>query len=488
MSNSSLVKYKILSPNHSGRRTHLIDRITPHCVVGQLSAQGIAGCFPRGRDASCNYGIGTNGDIVLIVDECNRSWCSSSNANDQRAVTIECASDRSEPYWMNNKVYSTLIELCVDICKRNGKNKLIWIPNRSQALSYNPKSNEMLLTVHRWFANKSCPGNWLYSRLGDLATKVTSKLNAGTTKPLNKPMNTATNGTLKASNLINLSEKDLIEKIGKLFTEDNKNSGVLASVSMAQFILESGWGKSELAQNANNFFGMKKSLSGNNWSGSAWDGSSVYKKQTQEYDGSKYITVTAEFRKYPSIEKSIADHSAYLLGAKNANNLRYVGLKNEKNYKKAITIIKNGGYATSPTYIEKLCNIIEKWNLTRFDYIPSDTFKGVPFTVKVLIDNLNYRSAPSMNGLVKGQTGKGIFTILEVKNGWGRLKSGVGWIYIENPNYCTVNGHVTSKKSIDEIAREVMQGKWGNGEDRKNKLSKAGYNYNTVQNRVNQLL
>lgn len=479
MSNSSLVKYKILSPNHSGRRTHSIDRITPHCVVGQLSAQGIAGCFPRGRDASCNYGIGTNGDIVLIVDEGNRSWCSSSNANDQRAVTIECASDRSEPYWMNNKVYSTLIELCIDICKRNGKNKLIWIPNRSQALAYNPKSNEMLLTVHRWFANKSCPGNWLYSRLGDVANKVTSRLNGG---------KTIDSGAVKSSDLINLSENDVIEKIGRLFTEDNKKSGVLASVSMAQFILESGWGKSELAQNANNFFGMKKSLSGNNWSGSAWDGSSVYKKQTQEYDGSKYITVTAEFRKYPNIEKSIADHSAYLLGAKNGNNLRYVGLKNEKNYKKAITIIKNGGYATSPTYIEKLCNIIEKWNLTRFDYIPSDTSKGVPFTVKVLIDNLNYRSEPSMKGIVKGQTGKGIFTILEVKNGWGRLKSGVGWIYLENPNYCTVNGHVSSKKSIDEIAREVIQGKWGNGEDRKNKLSKAGYDYSTVQNRVNQLL
>ena len=130
----------------------------------------------------------------------------------------------------------------------------------------------MLLTVHRWFAAKGCPGNWLYSRLGDLATKVTSKLNSGTTKPSNKPVNTANVGTLKASDLINLSEKDLIEKVGKLFTQDNKNSGVLASVSMAQFILESGWGKSELAQKANNFFGMKKSLSGNTWSGSARDG------------------------------------------------------------------------------------------------------------------------------------------------------------------------------------------------------------------------
>lgn len=176
MSNSSLVDYKILSPNHSGKRTHTIDRITPHCVVGQLTAKSIAGCFPKGRNASCNYGIGTNGDIALIVDEENRSWCSSSGANDQRAVTIECASDMKEPYTMNDTVYNKLIDLCADICKRNGKNKLIWIPDKNKALAYVPKSNEMVITVHRWFANKSCPGNWLYSRLGDLATKVTARL------------------------------------------------------------------------------------------------------------------------------------------------------------------------------------------------------------------------------------------------------------------------------------------------------------------------
>lgn len=180
MSNSPLVTYTKLSPNHSGARTHAIDRITPHCVVGQLSAAGICGCFPAGRDASCNYAIGTDGDVGLCVEEVNRSWCSSSNANDQRAVTIECASDRSEPYAMNSKVYATLVNLCVDICKRNGKNKLLWFGDKSKSLNYSPKSNEMVLTVHRWFANKSCPGNWLYARMGNLATEVTDRLTGGT--------------------------------------------------------------------------------------------------------------------------------------------------------------------------------------------------------------------------------------------------------------------------------------------------------------------
>lgn len=183
MSNSSLVTCTVKSPNHSGKRTHSIDRITPHCVVGQLSASSIGGCFTSpSRQASCNYGIGTEGGVCLIVDEANRSWCSSSGANDQRAVTIECASDKTEPYAFNNTVYNKLVDLCVDICKRNGKKKLIWIADKNTALAYNPKSDEMQLTVHRWFANKSCPGNWLFSRMSELANIVTSRL-GGSTKP-----------------------------------------------------------------------------------------------------------------------------------------------------------------------------------------------------------------------------------------------------------------------------------------------------------------
>lgn len=169
------VKKIIINSNLT--RTHSIDRITPHCVVGQLSAESICGCFTStSRQASCNYGIGTDGRVSLCVEEKNRSWCSSSNANDQRAVTIECASDKTEPYAMNSKVYESLIKLCTDICKRNGKKKLLWLGSKSKALNYSPKSDEMVLTVHRWFANKSCPGDWLYSRLGDLAEKVTANL------------------------------------------------------------------------------------------------------------------------------------------------------------------------------------------------------------------------------------------------------------------------------------------------------------------------
>ena len=199
MSNSSLVSVTMLSPNHSGKRTHSIDRISPHCVVGQLTAERIGECFPKGRDASCNYGIGKDGRVVLVVDEANRSWCTSSGTNDQRAVTIECASDTKSPYAMNSAVYNKLVELCIDICKRNGKKKLIWIADKDKALTYSPKNDEMLITVHRWFANKSCPGDWLYSRLDDLANKVTTKLNGSASSTSQTPQNTSKSFKVKVT-------------------------------------------------------------------------------------------------------------------------------------------------------------------------------------------------------------------------------------------------------------------------------------------------
>lgn len=178
--NSSLVVHKNLSPNNSGQRAHSIDRISPHCVVGQCTAESLGSWFARSStQASSNYGIDKDGRVGLYVEEKNRSWCTSSSANDNRAVTIECASDTSSPYRMNDAVFETLVRLCADICKRNGKRKLLWISDKTKALAYTPAGDEMLLTVHCWFANKSCPGDWLMSRLGTLATRVTALLAGG---------------------------------------------------------------------------------------------------------------------------------------------------------------------------------------------------------------------------------------------------------------------------------------------------------------------
>lgn len=177
--NSPLVSYTNLNKNNSGKRLHSIDRITPHCVVGQMSIEDLLGWLSSttGKEAcSANYGIGKDGQIGLGVPENIRSWCSSSSANDNRAVTIECASDRTHPYAFNDQVYQSLINLCVDICKRNGKTKLLWLADKQKTLAYQPAADEMVLSCHRWFAAKSCPGDWLYERLGDLAEKVTKAL------------------------------------------------------------------------------------------------------------------------------------------------------------------------------------------------------------------------------------------------------------------------------------------------------------------------
>lgn len=161
----------------------------------------------------------------------------------------------------------------------------------------------------------------------------------------------------------------------------------------------------------------------------------------QEYENGQYVTITADFRKYPSVEKSIADHSAYLLGTKNGSKLRYDGLKGCTDYKKAVQFIKDGGYATSPTYVESICNIIERWKLTQYDAASApveDKPTYVPFLVRVSISNLNIRKGAGTNYATIGKyTGKGVFTIMEVKagkgstSGWGRLKSGAGWISLD---------------------------------------------------------
>ena len=172
-SNSSLVTVKVLSPNHSGQRNHKIDTITIHCVVGQLTAKRIGEIFQsESKKASSNYGLGYDGSIGLYVEEQNRSWCSSSASNDHRAVTIEVASDTSEPYAVTDNAYKALINLVTDICKRNGIKELKWQADKS-LIGQVDKQN---MTVHRWFANKSCPGTYLYERHSQIVKEVNKKL------------------------------------------------------------------------------------------------------------------------------------------------------------------------------------------------------------------------------------------------------------------------------------------------------------------------
>ena len=169
MSNSSLVSYTKLSPNHSGKRTHKIDTITPHCVVGHLSLQTLGSVFaPTTRKASSNYGVDDNGKVGMYVEEKNRSWCTSSSSNDNRAITIEIASDTKEPYKITDSALQGLINLSADICKRNDIPKLLWKNDKSLI----GKIDKQNITLHRWYSTKSCPGNYIVSQLDFVATEV----------------------------------------------------------------------------------------------------------------------------------------------------------------------------------------------------------------------------------------------------------------------------------------------------------------------------
>ena len=169
-----------------------------------------------------------------------------------------------------------------------------------------------------------------------------------------------------AAKLAAMNQSEFVEWIGQLASEDMKTSGILASVTTAQAILESAYGKSELALDALNLGGMKAELSGNTWP-SAWDGRIYQKETAEQLDDGSYISIKADFRAYPSVAAYLADHSAYLRGAKKGTALRYEGIVGCMDYRTAFQILKNGGYATSHNYVDNLCRVVEKWNLTRFD-------------------------------------------------------------------------------------------------------------------------
>lgn len=182
MSNSPLATYTKISPNKNSPRNKPIDTITIHCTAGNKdnTARQIADYFSNAsRGASCNYVVGGDGSIAISVEEKDRSWCTSSGANDNRAITIEVCSNIAGTE-VNDKAYAALINLVTDICKRNGIKKLVWSTDKNSRMNH---LNGCNMTVHRDYANKACPGEWLYSRHGDIAAKVNALLGAATTTP-----------------------------------------------------------------------------------------------------------------------------------------------------------------------------------------------------------------------------------------------------------------------------------------------------------------
>lgn len=180
MSNSPLVNYTKISPNRTSPRNHKIDTITIHCMACDLSVERCGAVFAkRTRMASSNYGVGSDGRVGLYVEEKDRSWCSSNKANDHRAITIEVACEPVAPYKVTDAAMAALIELVADICRRNDIKQLLWKGDKS-LIGQVDKQN---MTVHRWFAKKACPGDYLYGKHGYIAAEVNNRLGVTAAQP-----------------------------------------------------------------------------------------------------------------------------------------------------------------------------------------------------------------------------------------------------------------------------------------------------------------
>ncbi len=318
MSNSPLVNYTKISPNRSSPRNHKIDTITIHCVVGQCSVESLGEVFaPTSRQASSNYGVGVDGRIGMYVEEKDRSWCSSNRVNDNRAITIEVASDNKEPYAVTAKAYAGLIDLVTDICKRNGITKLIWSWDKDDRVNHRNGCN---MTVHRDYANKSCPGTYLYERHAEIAAEVNKRLNvAGGSTGEDTPSPTPAPAPTTSTELY---------RVRKTWGDKKSQKGAFKILANAKACADKNHGYSVFNK----------------------DGKAVYPEA-------------------PASEVSASE---------------------------------------------------------------------VPYLVQVTIPDLSIRRGAGTNYAATGRvTGKGVFTIVEEKigqgsvKGWGKLKSGVGWISLD---------------------------------------------------------
>lgn len=330
--------YENISP-HKAKRTHSIDRFTPHCIVGLWTAKQGADYFATtDRECSANYVIGKDGDIAISVPEDYRAFTSSNRANDDRAITIECASEKTAPYKFPEATYLKLVELCCDVAIRYNKKRVVYVEDKN----YEPKPDELSITLHRWFAKKSCPGDWFVSMIPDFINRCNLVLGGA-----------------------NVDTNAFIEEVVKYIKKYNVQYGFCnVSVPLAQCILESAWGNSELAVNAKNYFGLKHR-----------DGrcpSSIgtyYKVGSEQNPDGSYSSGAMCWEKFENLEMSVKGYYEFLT---NAPGGRYDNLKGVINDGVYVRLIKDDGYATSLEYVDKILAVIDENDLRRFDNKPEE--------------------------------------------------------------------------------------------------------------------
>lgn len=469
--NSPLVTYKRITNNKTSPRNHTIDTITIHCIVGQWTAkQGCDYFATTDRECSANYVVGKDGSIGLSVEEKDRSWCSSSSSNDHRAITIEVASDTAHPYAVTDEAYNALIKLVADICKRNGIKKLLWKADKS-LIGQVDKQN---MTVHRWFANKSCPGEYLYSRHSDIAVKVNALLgdSAGetaqtpTTQTLyrvqvgaySKMENaeamlkklkaagfdgfiTTIDGTEETSPVV-----DTAKVIWDFFIGKGLNAFAVAGI-MGNLKAESVLNPKNLQQT----YEKKLGFTDDSYTTAVDNGS--YDNFVNDSAGYGLAQWTYWSRKQAlleyarSVKKSIGDLSMQLdfmwKELQGYTSVMKV-LKSATSVREASDAILTG-YERPADQGESAQVKRADFGKTYYDWYVSGTTaaptvkedKFTPYLVKITADDLNIRKGAGTDTAIVGNiTDKGVYTIVEEANGkgadrWGKLKSGVGWISLD---------------------------------------------------------
>lgn len=525
MGNSPLVSFTRISPNKTSPRNHKIDTITIHCVVGQLSVESLGATFASSdRQASSNYGIGSDGRVGMYVEEKDRSWCSSNRANDQRAITIEVASDSTYPYAVNDAAYKTLIDLLVDICQRNGIKQLLW-KNDKSLIGQVDKQN---MTVHRWFAAKECPGEYLFSRHAEIASEVNARL--GVTEvpetPDNSDSNKADNanatnvpftvnvaisdlqirkgpgidyaktgevtgngiftivevkngwGQLKSGagwiplNLVNPSEDTSVKPTEPTENIDTKNytkiegTAVATAEQMIAYIRSKSPNVVQSVAEMIPFYifeGMTEGIAGDvAFAQSCIETGNFSFPQstcavTIDQNNFAMMGVTSTFAKGETFETpqlgiraQIQHLKAYastepLSGECVDPRFKYVS-RGCAPYVEWLGQKENPqgkGWAVEEKYGEKILKVLKEIRSMKVtEELPDDSTNGnkqeIPYLVKVSIPNLNIRKGPGIDCERTGLfTGIGVFTIVEIRNGigsnsgWGKLKSGAGWISLD---------------------------------------------------------
>lgn len=421
MSNSDLVQYIKKSPNKTSMSNKVIKKITIHHMAGNLSVEQCGNVFANSsRKASSNYGIGSDGRVGLYVDEKDRAWTSSNAQNDCQAVTIEVANDTLDPNWtVSDVAYNKLIDLCVDICKRNNIKKLNWTGDASGNL-----------TCHYMFAKTLCPGPYLKGRMNEIAETVNKRLNVqSNSKKIKKDM------TVKEiyNYFINkgLTPYGACGLLGNLQAE----SGIRANNLQNSFESKFNLSDEEYTEKMQSFIDRNKLEEF--YSDKAGFGAAQWtfwlrKKNLAEYSVKVGHTIDSMQMQMEFLYNELCtSYQSVLNVLKKSNNLKECSdcvLTQFEKPKDQSELVKEA----------RLKNSLYFYNVLVEDKVNDSHLYNVPFTVKVEIKTLNIRRGPSTNYAINGKCPIGKYTVIEVKSGagsvkgWGKLKSGAGWISLDH--------------------------------------------------------